>query len=371
MKRKISVLIIMLFLFLALRAQTNKIAMLEPLGTDSAMLKIIIRNKLADAFINYGNCKAYIGMDIDNLMTGFHFQENGIINEEQRKRLKQVSDAELMCIIRIISEDDYSFVESSLIELKSGTILKTAHQLMINTSDIELERGCLQLSSKLAGRRFDLARAEGKKSGIRSRNGEIYNPDGIELVYVAGMGRHGMVNKDYYIGKFEITQEQWQAIMGNNPSYFTGDNLPVERVSWNDVQKFLSKLNKTTGRKYRLPTETEWEYAAHGGTTVSFCSGNCNYSGSNNIDNVAWYKDNSNDRTHPVGTKVPNELGIYDMSGNVWEWCENKYNPFKSYRCVRGGNWYRDEEKCSIFFRAYDAPNIQSSHIGFRVVLSR
>ena len=371
MKRVIHILIIILFLPLALQAQTKKIALLEPLGTDSTTLKNIIREKLADAFREYGNCKAYVNTEIDQLMNEFNFQESGMVNEAQRKRLQQVSGAEFMCIIHITSEEDYSFVESRLIELKSGTIVKTANQLMTNTPDSELEKGCIQLSNKLVNRVTRLDRVKATKgSGDRNRNGEIYNPDGIELVYVAGAGRHGYVAKAYYIGRFEITQAQWKAVMGKNPSHFKGDNLPVETVSWKDVQEFLSKLNKSTGRNYRLPTEAEWEFAARGGTTLSFCLGDCEYSGSNEIDQVAWYKNNSGERTHPVGMKAPNELGIYDMTGNVWEWCENKYNLFKSYRRVRGGSWYREEEKCKVSLRAYESPAIRSNNMGFRVVLS-
>ena len=370
MKKTIFLLVTMLFFLTASQAQSKKIAMLEPSGTDSTILKNMIRDNIAEAFINYGNCAAYIRTDIDQLMNEFNFLESGTLNDEQRKRLKKISGAELMCVTQITGEEDYYFVESSLIELKSGKIVKTANQLMTNTPNTELDKGCLQLAIKLVGRvvRFDRDKA-GKKRDNRSRNGEIYNPDGIELVYVVGAGRRGLVNKDYYIGKFEITQEQWKTIMGNNPSHFKGEYLPVENVSWIEVQKFISKLNKATGRKYRLPTEAEWEFAARGGTAIGFCLGDCMYSGSNSIDSVAWYKNNSDGQTHPVGTKAPNELGIYDMTGNVWEWCENKYKLFKNYRCVRGGSWYRDEEKCNLFFRAHDHPNVRSYNIGFRVIL--
>ena len=131
---------------------------------------------------------------------------------------------------------------------------------------------------------------------------------------------------DYYIGKYEVTQALWKAVMGNNPSEFKGDNLPVEQVSWKDCQKFLSKLNRITGKMFRLPTEAEWEYAARGGNK----SRGYQYSGSNNLLDVAWYDDNSGRKTHAVGTKQPNELGIYDMSGNVCEWCQDWYGKYNS-----------------------------------------
>ena len=223
----------------------------------------------------------------------------------------------------------------------------------------------------------------------------IFNFD-FEMVYVAGgtfqMGSndseadgdetpvHTVTLNDFYIGKYEVTQKEWRDIMGNNPSYFTGDNLPVENVSWNDIQEFLIKLNEETGQNFRLPTEAEWEYAARGGNE----SENYKYSGSNNIDEVAWYYNNSNLQTHNVGTKTPNELGIYDMSGNVWEWCSDWYdsnyysnspteNPAGttsgSIRVLRGGSWYDHAKYCRPANRFYITPDSGGSSVGFRLVL--
>jgi len=198
-------------------------------------------------------------------------------------------------------------------------------------------------------------------SGGRGRNGEVSNPDGIELIYVEGKG--GI--KDFYIGKYEVTQEQWIVVMGSNPSRFKGDNLPVESVSWNDVHEFLSRLNELTGRNYRLPSQDEWEFAARGGTANRFCPDGCKYSGSNKASDVAWYFSNSRKRTHPVGTKQPNELGVYDMSGNVWEWCEDGN---RSSRVIRGGSWNNDSY-CSVAYSTSTDLNNRYNNIGFRVVL--
>lgn len=126
---------------------------------------------------------------------------------------------------------------------------------------------------------------------------------------------HSVTLNSYYICKYEVTQALWRAVMGSNPSYFKGDNLPVEQVSWNDCQTFINRLNSYTGRNFRLPTEAEWEFAARGGNY----SRRYKYSGSNYIGDVAWYSDNSDSRTHPVGTKQANEIGLHDMSGNVYE----------------------------------------------------
>ena len=221
------------------------------------------------------------------------------------------------------------------------------------------------------------------------RNGAVYNPDGIELIYVEG--DNDKVTKGFYMGKFELTQDQWVKIMGNNnPSSFKGaGNLPVENVSWNDVQEFIKRLNSATGKNYRLPTDVEWEFAARGGTVTKFCPDGCEYSGGNDLDKIAWYKSNSGERTQPVGMKAPNELGIHDMTGNVWEWCDNEFvftprpgggagnpptggavSPPTERRAVRGGSWGSEvPRRLQTAFRTGDAPDYKSHYIGFRVVL--
>ena len=195
------------------------------------------------------------------------------------------------------------------------------------------------------------------------RNGDIWNPDGIEMVFVEGTD----TMPSFFIGRFEITQEQWDSVMDVNLSLFRGENLPVETVSWNDVQDFLLRLNKQTGRNYRLPTEFEWEFAARGGTATSFCEGGCEFSGSNDVSEVAWWGNNSGNRTHTVGTRAPNELGIHDMSGNVWEWTSTEEG---SYRVLRGGSWtHTDLERLRVSGRFTFDPSVRNIHIGFRVVL--
>ena len=189
---------------------------------------------------------------------------------------------------------------------------------------------------------------------------------------------HSVTVSDFYIGKYEVTQAQWKAVMGSNPSYSKGDNLPVEWVSWNDIQEFITKLNAQTGKKFRLPTEAEWEYAARGGHK----SKGYKYSGSNSISDVAWYGDNSSSKIHPVGQKSPNELGIYDMSGNVWEWCQDWYsssayssssqtNPTGpssgSSRVLRGGSWNYSAGSCRVSLRYYNTPDYRDFNRGFRL----
>lgn len=191
---------------------------------------------------------------------------------------------------------------------------------------------------------------------------------------------HNVTLSSYYICKYEVTQALWRAVMGSNPSKFKGDNLPVEYVSWNDCQTFINRLNSYTGRNFRLPTEAEWEFAARGGNY----SRHYKYSGSNYISDVAWYDGNSDNRTHPVGTKQANELGLYDMSGNVWEWCSDWYGSYSSYsqsdpigansgsyRVIRGGSWNDSARYCRSSFRINNSPGYSRYSLGLRLVLSQ
>lgn len=192
------------------------------------------------------------------------------------------------------------------------------------------------------------------------------------------------LTKEYFIGKFEVTQLLWNTIMENNPSKNKGEKLPVEQVSWNDCQIFIAKLNRITGRKFRLPTEAEWEYAARGGNK----SKGYLYSGSDIAEDVAWYNAVSGRRigsghSHKVGAKHANELGLFDMSANVYEWCQDfwvEYNnqeqidpvgPQKGINHVyRGGSWYTDVYKCYPSWRDYGNPDLRRDDLGFRLALS-
>ena len=188
---------------------------------------------------------------------------------------------------------------------------------------------------------------------------------------------HSVLLDNYCIGETVVTQGLWKAVMGSNPSKWEGDDLPVERVSWNDAQEFVKRLNHETDRTFRLPTEAEWEYAARGGSK----SRGYKYSGSDNLDVVAWYKDNSGGKTHPVKGRRANELGLYDMSGNVWEWCQDWYGVYSgdaqlnpqgptsgSCRVLRGGSWLNDARDCRVSCRDFLTP-VYRYYVGFRLVM--
>ena len=196
--------------------------------------------------------------------------------------------------------------------------------------------------------------------------------------YSDEMPPHQVTISDYYIGETLVTQELWQAVLGKNSSKFKGDQNPVERVTWEDCQIFIQKLNQLTGKQFRLPTEAEWEFAARGGNQ----SKGYKYAGSNNLDDVAWYNENSNNKTHPVKQKQANELGLYDMSGNVYEWCQDWYGDYSnseqtnpigssqgSYRVCRGGSWHRNTENCRVSFRYYVMPTDCGGVLGLRLAL--
>ena len=223
--------------------------------------------------------------------------------------------------------------------------------------------------------------------------GKVYTVNGVSFKMIAVRGGtfqmgsddsyenlrpvHQVTLSDYYIGETEVTQELWSAVMGSNPSHFTGNmQLPVENVSWYDCQTFISKLNQLTGKTFRLPTEAQWEYAARGGNK----SKGYIYSGSNEIDEVAWYEYNSGGMTHPVQTKAPNELGIYDMTGNVYEWCTDWYGAYSSAaqtdptgpatgsdRVYRGGSWGSDATFCRVANRNNYTPTNSYFHLGLRL----
>ena len=271
--------------------------------------------------------------------------------------------------------------------LKLGNILVGTHTITISKNGYADHKQIVTIT-------------EGETANVNvtlKQGGTNANIAGFDMIYVKGgtftMGAtaeqgsdaesdekptHSVTLSDYYIGRYEVTQAQWRAVMGSNPSIWKGDNLPVEDVSWNDIQEFIKKLNAQTGKRFRLPTEAEWEYAARGGNQ----SKGYKYSGSNKIKDVAWYDRTSRGKPHPVGQKTPNELGIYDMSGNVREWCQDWYGDYSSdaqtnptgpssgsYRVLRGGSWNYYARFCRVSHRNLNNPDLRISNCGFRLVM--
>lgn len=287
-----------------------------------------------------------------------------------------------------------------LFNVRAGITHKSEAPLLLGQSalnklgkiEIDYTNNTLTIKNRLA------RTANGQPPEPTDYSDSIY---GIEMVFVKGgtfvMGctpeqenvcfdnnekpTHQVALNDFYIGRYEVTQAQWKAVMGenNNPSEFKGDNLPVENVSWEDVQFFIARLNSQTWKTYRLPTEAEWEYAARGGSQ----SRGYRYSGSDDASEVAWYFANSERKTNPVGMKKANELGIYDMSGNVYEWASDWYgnytgkpqtNPggpaLDSFRVIRGGSWDSDMENARVSYRSGMVPEAGYFILGFRLARS-
>ena len=279
----------------------------------------------------------------------------------------------------------------------------------LETQRTERKKAVLQKEQELKLAQVDLDACEAKIKKLQDKLQELRDPkkkveaerrieeaDAKERVFTVGKASFKMVRVEggsmgtFYIGETQVTQALWQAVMGDNPSRFEGPDHPVECVSWNDCQSFVEKLNEElkkdlNGCLFRLPKEAEWEYAALGGNKSKGYS----YAGCDDIDKVAWYWKNSGDnylkgsdddwdwdeikknncKTHPVKKLSPNELGIYDMSGNVWEWCEDLYEPSSSRRVLRGGSWFSDAGSCRVSYRGFSDPAYGDDSIGFRLVL--
>jgi formylglycine-generating enzyme required for sulfatase activity len=182
----------------------------------------------------------------------------------------------------------------------------------------------------------------------------------------------------FAINKYEVTQAEWEYVMGENPSEFKGRNNPVDSVTWEDCQTFISRLNLLTGMNFRFLTEAEWEFAARGGIKGL----GCQFAGTNDVEEAAWYTVNSSNSSHPVGLKMPNELGLYDMSGNVWEWCQDWFAEYSEMtkidpigpstgllRIIRGGSWLSSGRSCRVSNRHYNAPTDKDNNIGLRLAL--
>ena len=404
----------MLAFMLTLTAQTKKVALLETLNGDkSVQVKGIemnmVRGELRKAISNQNGFQAFTRTDIDQLMKEHDFQNSGMVSDAQRKRLGEMSGADYICVSTLTKSNTQFYLEAYLIDVETGEISNPATQfgMLKDETYSNLFQLCQDLSQELIG---NVGFSSGASNSYNSTQGNrpvTQNADVITIT-VGGVSfdmikveagsfimgctseqggdcysdespyHRVTISQDFYIGKFEVTQELWEAVMGSNPSNWKAFDRPVENVSWNDAQEFCAELNRMTGRHFRLPTEAEWEYASRGGKKAT----NAKYSGSSSVANVAWYDDNSGGQTHPVGKLRPNELGIYDMSGNVWEWCQDWYGNYSSasqtdpkgpssgsYRVLRGGDWRIIAGRCRVSSRGNSDPAYRGNNRGFRLVL--
>ena len=325
-----------------------------------------------------------LNKEIDN-------QTSGAVRDKDIAAIGQQFGAKYVDVIEVSEIRDEMYIAARMVDVESAAVIASYQ----NSAPVETMEQLRKLARDVAGRLLGLAPGGSNvsQSGYSGSVGQnrTFTVNGIsfEMVAVPGgsfmMGSyegaddekpvHQETVRDFMIGKTEVTQELWRAVMGSNPSYFNGERNPVERVSWTDCITFVNRLNQLTGQNFRLPTEAEWEYAARGGNK----SRNYKYSGSDDLYMVSWFSGNSGNTTHPVATLQPNELGIYDMSGNVWEWTSDlssdNYNVRRnggssgSSRVDRGGSWSNGASACRVAFRASGSPGDAGSFLGLRLAL--
>ena len=323
------------------------------------------------------------------------YQTSGEVRDSQIARLGQKFGVKFVVVADANEAFDEMFVASRLINVESGLVERAYDangpaETMQQLIDIA-EKVTAGLIGNGSRNSYNTYNSSGNVSSSGGGATETFTVNGVsfEMVRVDGgtfmMGSytgesdeqpvHSETVATFYIGKTEVTQALWGAVMGSNPSHFRGANLPVECVSWDDCVEFCERLSRITGKNFRLPAEAEWEYAARGGNK----SRGYTYSGSNNLQSVGWYADNSGNCTHPVGTKLDNELGLYDMSGNVYEWTSDLYSSnYNSYRnggslgsdrVKRGGSYFYEAASCRSTYRGYDSPSDRYAFFGLRLAL--
>lgn len=414
MKIKIKFLLLLLTLLsccMASAQDVKKIAILETVDKEDNVkygVELLVRTQMTKAIIEIDGYEAYDRISMSQIMGEHNFQRTGYVSEEQIKEIGIAAGADYVLIMEAAYVDDETIllsskfinIETTEIELIDMEQTATDAQSVLNACRT-LAKRMLKPSSSQSGyssqsSSFGYSQTSQPQQSSSVREIEV-NGVKFKMIKVVGgsfsMGAtaeqtgydkdeipvHQVTLSDYYIAETEVTQELWYAVMGNNPSNFTHSSRnPVEKVSWHDCQTFIQKLNQLTGLRFRLPTEAEWEYAARGGNQ----SKGYKYSGSNRIDDVAWYKENSS-ATHEVAKCYPNELGIYDMSGNVWEWCSDSYGRYSvgtvfdpegasssSFRVFRGGSWDEGASRCRVANRD-SAPGGRFRGGGFRLACSR
>lgn len=382
-------------------AQQKKVAVYVT-GEQSGVTKIL-GDQLVSAF---SKSSEYVAIErtrsfLAELSKEQNYQRSGAVDDVEISRLGKQFGVQYVCVADIAEAFGKQYVSTRLINVENAEVVGTANEYSEMNSMEELIRVSNVLKAQLLGNGIEGSYPTGGNSYTQRGASTITITVGnvsFEMVKVeAGSfimgctseqsGECGSdespyhrvtISSDYYIGKFEVTQELYEAVMGINPSNWKSFDRPVENVSWNDAQEFCAELSRMTGRRFALPTEAEWEYAARGGKK----STGAKYSGSFSVANVAWYNENSGGQTHPVGKLRPNELGIYDMSGNVYEWCLDWYGNYGSMsqtdpvgpasgsdRVLRGGCWGHSAKGCRVAFRSISSPGDRRNLSGFRVVL--
>ena len=415
MKRAIIFFAALLVSVVSWSQTTQKVAILETVDKEGAVpygKRLQLRQSLTFAITNTPGYEGFDRVDMASITGEQNFQRTGMVSDEQIKKLGEMTGASLVLVAEAaIYDDENIIITEKLLDVETAGVKSAAPPEIASTDKQSMSDACISLARYLLKGKGALSQSSNSYSPSRS-GGNTYAQSGAQSITIQVPGTNVSfemikveagsyimgctseqggdcygsespyhrvtISNDYYIGKYEVTQELYEAVMRVNPSNWKSFDRPVEMVSWNDAQEFCAELSRLTGRRFSLPTEAEWEYAARGGNK----STSAKYSGSSSVAAVAWYDGNSGSQTHPVGKLRANELGIYDMSGNVWEWCYDWYGSYGSasqtdpvgpgsgqYRVLRGGSWRSIAGGCRVANRSNNTPDDRSSYNGFRVVL--
>lgn len=351
--------------------------------------KKIVQSKMISALTNSSRYRVLErnAEFLKKIQSDRDYAMSGNVKDSQIAAIGKEFGAQFVMVIDLSESFSEIFVSVRMVNVALGEITSTAEELISDATSQRMMKAAEKIAQSIIGSGGGSTSSVG--IGQSSSNGDVetFTVNGVsfDMVRVDGgsyqMGSYSGESDEqpvhtetvgtFYIGKTEVTQQLWAAVMGNNPSEFRGENMPVENVTWFDCQEFVDRLSRMTGRIFRLPSEAEWEYAARGGNK----SRGYTYSGSNDLYRVAWYTENSGGRTHPVAQKLDNELGIYDMSGNVWEWCSDNYSSNysssrnSSNRVNRGGSWGSSVPNCRVAYRGVDTPPNRFRNLGLRLAL--
>ena len=330
-----------------------------------------LTDRLRTELFNIGGYKVVERGMMEEILGELGYQQTGCTSDECIVEVGKHLGVEQMIGGSISKVGRTYSVSARIVSVETREIIKTATYDYRGEIDGLLTFGMRNVALKLTGQKITKTETT-QVYETPTKQPTVSVPD-IDWVFVKGgtfqMGRYSVTVSDYSISKTEVTFEQYDAFCdatGRDKPFSEGwgrGDRPVINVSWYDAVAYCEWMTIQTGKTYRLPTEAEWQYAARGGNK----SKGYTYSGSNNLDAVAWYANNSNRKTHPVAQKKPNELGLYDMSGNVYEWCSDKY---QKTPVIRGGSWYYVASYCQVTYRNSIKANLRHNHYGFRLVLS-
>ncbi len=406
-------LLAMLSVF-AMAQNAKKVAILETVDKENKVaygVKLQLRSSLTYAISSTPGYEGYDRVDMSSILGEHNFQRTGYVSDAQIKKLGEMTGASSILVAEAaIYDASHIIVTAKILNVETASVENSAPPQIAGTDPEAMQNACNQLAAKLLG--SSSGGGSGRTGSNTYSHGQNFTETAfginMKMIYVEGgtftmgcTGEQGSECEDdespnrrttvssFYIGMLEVTQSQWEAVMGTtiyqqkakanaSNTYGTGADYPMYYVSWEEAKEFCLRLSRQTGKTYRLPTEAEWEYAARGGNKNE----GTKYSGGWSMGSVGWYDGNSNNSTHPCGTKMGNALGIYDMSGNVWEWCEDWYGPYLaydtdnpkgassgSYRVFRGGSWHSYAESCRVSDRGMNSPGDRCYNRGFRVVL--